>query len=72
MHIIGGDETEIIKMRSILAQAEYSYRVRYFHDVQGVPFRTNAYVPEIHPATGYVFCEREDEGHVLKVTINTK
>lgn len=54
-------------LRSILAQLEYSYRVGYYHDVKGVPFRTNAYVPEIHPETGCVFCEREDEAHVFKV-----
>ena len=25
------------------------------------------YVPEVHPITGYEFCEREDKGHILKV-----
>ena len=28
------------------------------------------YVPEVHPVTGFEFCEREDEGHVFKVKIN--
>ena len=29
--------------------------------------RCYLYVPEVHPDTGTVLCEREDEGHVLKV-----
>ena len=53
-------------MRSILAQMEYSYRIRYY-DEQGVCFKTHLYVPEDHPETGLGFCEREDEGHVFKV-----
>ena len=54
-------------LRSILAQMEYSYRVCYYHDEKGVPFRTHLYVPETHPDTGQGFCEREDEGNVFKV-----
>ena len=46
---------------------EYSYSISVYNDVDGVPFRTHAYVPEVHPDTGMIFCEREDEGHVLKV-----
>ena len=34
---------------------------------KGVPFKSYIYVPENHPLTGEIFCEREDEGHVLKV-----
>ena len=56
-------------LRSILARLEYLYRVRFYHDEEGVPFRTHAYVPEIHPATGHFFCEREDEEHVFKVCL---
>ena len=39
------------------------------YDERGIPFRTRLHVPETHPDTGAVFMEREDEGHVLKVTI---
>jgi len=54
------------KLRSILAQLEYTYRGRSW-DEKGVPFCTYMYVPERHPITGTPFHEREDEGHVLKV-----
>lgn len=37
--------------------------------MRGIPFRTHLHVPEAHPDTGTVFLEREDEGHVLKVTM---
>ena len=63
----GKDESKPAMLRSILAQMEYSYRVRYYDD-NGVPFRTHLYVPEVHPLTGEGFCEREDEGHLLKVS----
>ena len=36
------------KLRSILAQAEYAYRIREW-DAKGVPFRLHAYVPECDP-----------------------
>ena len=36
--------------------------------MKGIPFINHVYVPEIHPLTQTGFCEREDEGHVLKVT----
>lgn len=61
------DETETDKLRSILAQMDYKYSVCRYDD-QGVPFRMYLHVPEIHPDSGNVFMEREDEGHVLKVT----
>ena len=54
------------KLRSILAQAEYTYTVREW-DAKGIPFRTYAYVPECDPITHEVFHEREDHGHLLKV-----
>ena len=53
-------------LRSILAQLEFTYIVRQYDD-SGVPFRTHLYVPEVHPDSGTIFLEREDEGHVLKV-----
>lgn len=56
----------IDKLRSILAQLEYSYQVQHWHE-QGVPFRTHMYVPEINALTGAPFHEREDDAHILKV-----
>ena len=53
-------------LRSILAQLEFAYQIRHWED-QGVPFRTHLHIPEHHPHTGTMFCEREDEGHVFKV-----
>jgi len=53
-------------LRSILAQLEYQYLIGDC-EAQGVPFKSQLYVPEVHPVTGTLFCEREDEGHVLKV-----
>lgn len=54
------------KMRSVLAQFEYAHTIEYWED-QGVPFKSHLHVPECHPTTGTIFCEREDEGHVFKV-----
>ena len=53
-------------MRSILAQAEYAYRICEW-DANGVPFRLHAYVPECDPITKEEFHEREDHAHLLKV-----
>ena len=55
-------------MRSVLAQLEFAHNIKSW-DEQGVPFRTHLYVPEVHPLTGVEFCEREDEGHVFKVSL---
>ena len=55
-------------LRSILSQLDYYWQINSWHD-QGVPFKDHLYVPEVHPATGLHFCEREDEGHVFKVNI---
>ena len=63
---IGEDETRIQQLRSILAQLEFQFQVCQWED-SGIPFRQHIYVPEIHPITGQVFHEREDEGHVFKV-----
>ena len=62
------DETETEMLKSILAQLEFTYTIRQY-DQNGIPFRTQLYVPEVHPNTGEVFMEREDEGHVLKVGV---
>ena len=61
-------ETMPNKLRSILAQMEFSYCVRHYHDELNVPFQHYLYVPETHPITGLPIHEREDEGHVLKVS----
>ena len=67
LYLLGKTEDLTDKLRSILAQMEYTYRVRYW-DSLGVPFRSHFYVPEKHPITDDVFHEREDDGHVLKVS----
>ena len=56
------DETRVDKLRSILSQWEFKYQVD-----SRCP--EHLYVPEVHPATQMMFCEREDEGHVFKVSI---
>ena len=66
--ILGLTETLPDKLRSILAQAHYTYTIRKF-DGEGVPFRAHCYVPELDPTTGTVFHEREDHAHLLKVGI---
>ena len=70
MHVhfihLGRSETDTEKLRSIMAQLEYQFLVRTWED-KGVPFRSSLHMPESHPVTGTLFCEREDEGHVLKV-----
>ena len=53
--LAGKEESLLNMLRSILAQMEYSYRVRYY-DEQGVPFKTHLYVPEDHSETGLGFC----------------
>lgn len=64
----GSRETTVEKLRSILAQMEYTYKVQTW-DKKGVPFRTHMYVPEVNPITGMEFHEREDEAHVFKVRV---
>ena len=46
------------KLRSILAQAEYAYRMCEW-DAKGVPFRLHANVPECDPITREEFHERD-------------
>ena len=64
----GKEETRADKLRSIVAQMEYSYQIHKWVE-KGVPFSTNLYVPETHPLTLAQFHEREDERHVFKVHI---
>ena len=64
--VLGKSESLNDKLRSILAQFEFKHRLHDWRD-KGVDFTTYLYVPEIHPETDQVFCEREDEAHVLKV-----
>ena len=66
IHNIGKSETLRERLCSILAQFEFQYRLQQWHD-KGIDFKTYLYVPEVHPETGEVFVEREDEAHVLKV-----
>ena len=66
LYLDGESESLDDKLRSILAQMEFTHVVRSW-DQKGVPFRTYIYVPEEHPELGTVFHEREDEGHVYKV-----
>ena len=62
----GKSETKVDMLRSVLAQLDYTHQVNHW-DSLGVPFKTHLHVPEQHPDTSSVFCEREDEGHVFKV-----
>ena len=68
MLISGEEETLHTKMRSILAQMEYTYQIRTWQS-KGVPFDIYLYVPEIHPDTNATFYEQEDAVHLLKVMI---
>ncbi len=54
-----GKEDDADKLRSILAQLEYTHEVQQWV-CKGVPFDTHLYVPEIHPMTKVGFCEREE------------
>ena len=64
----GKSEGQKDKLRSIVAQLEFQYCIQQYHSA-GVLFRTHLYVPEIHPETKEAYYEREDEAHVLKVSI---
>ncbi len=61
-------ESRVHKLRSILAQMEYTYTVQKYHE-EGVPFRHHLYVPEAVPDSrkNYPYHEREDNAHILKV-----
>lgn len=63
---VGVSESFDDQMRSILAQLEYRHTINMYEE-GGVPFRTYMYVLEAHPATNVLFCEREDDAHLLKV-----
>ena len=64
---VGKDESTVEKLRSIMAQLEYTYIPDKLMAYQRSSFKHHVYVPEIHPTTGIEFCEQEDEGHVFKV-----
>jgi len=66
--LLGKTESLEEEMKSILAQFEYCNTVKEF-DTKGTPFCTYMYVPEVHPETGEVFYEREDDAHLLKVVL---
>ena len=59
-------EKRVDKLRSILAQLEFSSVVCQY-DQKGVPFKSHMHVPKIHPDTTSTWYEREDPAHVLKV-----
>ncbi|XP_065899778.1 uncharacterized protein [Dysidea avara] len=61
----GKTETKVEKLRSIMAQLEYTYQINQLSS-KGIPFKEHLYVPEVHPITKVEFCEREDEAHVFK------
>ena len=58
----GKSESLKDKLRSIIAQFEYQYRIKIWEE-RGVEFKTYLYVPEVHPETNDIFYEREDEAH---------
>ena len=59
-------ETDKDCLRSIIAQLLYRHKIAEF-EIEGIYFRTHAYIPEIDSVTGQPFHEREDHNHVLKV-----
>ncbi len=68
LYFIDEDEGLVEKLRSILAQLEYSHEIKEW-DKKGIPFSQFFYVPEVHPETSQHFLEREDEAHVFKVLL---
>lgn len=67
--IVGAtNETKAEKLRSILAQMEFTYVICSYHE-KGIPFRHHLYVPESVPndQVDYPYHEREDSAHILKV-----
>lgn len=64
--VIGKEETETDMLRSILAQFEYTSKVKQYC-ADGVAFDKHLHIPEVHKLSGNVVCQREDEGHIFKV-----
>ena len=62
----GKEEATVDKLRSILAQLEFTAIVRDYAK-KGIPFDTQLHVPEVHEVTGDTILQREDEGHLFKV-----
>ena len=59
------DETMEEKLRSILAEMDYTRTVQKWDD-QGVPFRSYIYVPEVHPITNTIFMRRRTKVMCLR------
>ena len=62
----GKEEATVDKLRSILAQLEFTAIVRDYAK-KGISFDTQLHVPEVHEVTGDTILQREDEGHLFKV-----
>ena len=63
---LGKEEDKADMLRSILAQFEYSSKVKQYC-ADGVSFDKHLHIPEEHKLAGNVMCQREDEGHLFKV-----
>ena len=64
--LLGQEDITVEKLRSILAQLEYKHQIEYW-EMKEIPFKSHIQVPKVHPLTGLMFCEHEDEYYVLKV-----
>ena len=58
---IGKGETEVDMLRSILSQIHFTWVVRKYDD-EGIPFRTQFHVPEVHPDTNEIFFRERGRG----------
>ncbi len=54
LYFIDEDEGLVEKLRSIVAQLEYSQEIKEW-DKKGIPFSRFFYVPEVHPETSQHF-----------------
>jgi len=55
LHVqVGQAEGMADKLRSILAQFDFKYRIELY-EAKGIPFSTYLYVPEEHPETKAIF-----------------
>lgn len=52
----------------MLAQLDFTHIVQTYN-ATGILFRTHLHVPVIHPTTGSIFYERQDEGNAFKVSV---
>ena len=58
------EEVDVDKLQSILAQLEFQYSVESWEEEFHF---SHLHISEVHPMTNILFCEREDEGHVVKI-----